>query len=745
MNKYEGFVGKVLDGRYKILELVGVGGMACVLKAQDLVMNRIVAIKILNDEYNGDESAEARFIDESKAVAMLSNKNIVSVYDVAIYPDIKYIVMEYLDGITLREYLDNKGAIGWKEACIYILQILRALEHAHSKGIIHRDIKPQNVILMRSGDIKVTDFGIAKLPNDTSARNDEKAIGTVYYISPEQACGKETDYYSDIYSVGVMLYEAVTGTLPFIADTPMEVAMMQVNNEPVNPRDIDINIPVGVSQIILKAMEKSPSDRFTSAHSMSKAIEWVLRNPDVIFSMSSSAAEESPVGRSTVVSIDMIDTTEIQPYGDEEIAESLGKKQPKTVSSSGGTKKNGSKQNTKRTKKPKKASRSMFPIIVGVTMAFLLVVVALGATVGIDAVKNIQGTRETEEAEFPNIVNELYSQQLVSNLRNGAYGAKFAIDNITYDHRDDLENNTIISTEPPAGHLSRPDSSGMLHFTSVTVNRSSKVFVPYLKGYSKSYAETMLKNLELKVEIIENPTSDNDFYYDNQVLDTLPAGGAELKVGETVTVYVRSRPSELTRTAKMPNCIGMTEAEARRFAETYSLYKVEIEEVEAEGGKGRVVKQSIEPGTVSKKDTVVVMTVEMPLKAELMKNLIGCTYEEAKEMFKLIFPVENTESFTLYFTAPEALRDKVMAEGMKSKELFSCGDAIRNIGCKDADIDDGTGIIVFQSYKSGGKIDEKTTCDIIIVMFEDGDPKENSKNASSVNESSKSDTSKNNG
>lgn len=742
MNKYEGFVGKVLDGRYKILELVGVGGMACVLKAQDLVMNRIVAIKILNDEYNGDEAAEARFIDESKAVAMLSNKNIVSVYDVAIYPDIKYIVMEFLDGITLREYLDNKGAIGWKEACIYILQILRALEHAHSKGIVHRDIKPQNVILMRSGDIKVTDFGIAKLPNDAPAKNDEKAIGTVYYISPEQACGKETDYYSDIYSVGVMLYEAVTGTLPFIADTPMEVAMMQVNNEPVNPRDIDIGIPIGVSQIILKAMEKSPSDRFTSAHSMAKAIEWVLRNPDVIFSMSSVGAEESPVGRSTVVSIDMIDTTEIQPYGDEEIAESLGKKQSSPAATKNGTKKNGVKQNGKRPKKPKKASRSMFPIIVGVTMAFLLVVIALGATVGIDAFRNIQGTKETKEAEFPNIVSELYSQQLVSNLRNGTYGAKFTIDNITYDHRDDLENNTIISTEPPAGHLSRPDSSGMLHFTTVTVNRSSKVFVPYLKGYSKSYAEAMLKNLELKVEITENPTSDNDFYFDNQVLDTLPVGGTEVKVGETVTVYVRSRPSELTKTAKMPNCVGLTEGEARRFAETYSLYKVEIEEVEAEGGKGRVVKQSIAPGTVSKKDTVVVLTVEMPLKAELMKSLLGYTYEEAKELFKLYFPADNKESFILYFTAPSYLRERVLSAGAGATELFACGDTLRLLGCEDADDDDGTGIIVFQSLKPGAVISEKSFCDLIIINFEDDEPDDNSKSNASKPDTSKADTSK---
>ena len=157
MDKYDSFIGKVLDGRYKILEMLGVGGMAFVLKAEDLMMNRIVAIKILNDQYNGDEQAETRFINESKAVAMLSHKNIVSVYDVAIYPDMKYIVMEYLDGITLKEYLDKKGALPWKEACIYIGQVLRALEHAHSKGVIHRDIKPQNIILQKNGEIKVTD------------------------------------------------------------------------------------------------------------------------------------------------------------------------------------------------------------------------------------------------------------------------------------------------------------------------------------------------------------------------------------------------------------------------------------------------------------------------------------------------------------------------------------------------------------------------------------------------------------
>ncbi len=716
MNKYEAFVGKVLDGRYKILELVGMGGMACVLKAQDLVMNRIVAIKILNDEYNGNEQAEARFIDESKAVAMLSNKNIVSVYDVAIYPDIKYIVMEFLDGITLREYLDNKGAIGWKEACIYILQILRALEHAHSKGIIHRDIKPQNVILMKNGDIKVTDFGIAKLPNSVSERIDEKAVGTVYYISPEQACGKETDYYSDLYSVGVMFYEAVTGTLPFTAETPMEIAMMQVNDDPVHPRDLVLDIPVGVSQIILKAMEKSPAERFQSAHTMAKAIEWVLRYPDVIFAMTPSAAEES-AGKSSVVSIDMISTSEIEPYDDNEISETLGTKKttPKGTGTKGGTK----QPSPKGKKKKRKTSRSMFPIIAGVAIAFFVVALMLGIFILRDALTSFTSSDDEVESEYPNITNMIYSDELKNDLRNGKYGAKFVIDEIIYEDRSDMENNLIISTEPQAGHLSKLGEDGKLHFSSITVNRSQKVVLPVIEGYPRTTAETILKKLQLNYEFIKSSETDNPYLQNGQVIKSEPASGAELKVGDTVTVFIYEKTESLN-TAKMPDLTGMTEADARKFAETYARYTVQFEYIEAPGGDGRVSAQSIPAGMVSPKDTVVI--VYIAVQPQGMPDLRGLTPEEASALLVGTFPDRQLNLNVIYMNAQESDREYVkMAAQEFDDNMFLFMDSLHVLGCTSTEIYDGYSTIVFQSIPESNPVgSEVLGIDVIVVQYTDG-------------------------
>ncbi|MBO5797977.1 MAG: serine/threonine protein kinase, partial [Clostridia bacterium] len=265
MDKY---IGKRLDGRYEIKEIIGVGGMAYVYKAYDNIDDRVVAVKILKEEFLTNEEFTRRFKNESKAIAILSHPNIVRVYDVSFGERLQYIVMEYVDGITLKEYIDQKKDIPWKEAVHFTVQVLRALQHAHDKGIVHRDIKPQNIMLLADGTIKVTDFGIAQFSRNDIRPDGGQAIGSVHYISPEQASGNITDEKADIYSLGVMLYEMLTGKLPFDADNAVSVAIMQLQSQPDKPRDINPGIPEGLEEITIKAMQKDPSKRYQSAAEM---------------------------------------------------------------------------------------------------------------------------------------------------------------------------------------------------------------------------------------------------------------------------------------------------------------------------------------------------------------------------------------------------------------------------------------------------------------------------------------------
>ena len=251
----ENYVGKRLDGRYEIIEIIGVGGMAVVYKAFDNIDNRIVAVKVLKDEFLQNEEFRRRFKNESKAIAVLSHPNIVKIYDVSYGDNLQYIVMEYVDGITLKEYIEQQGRLDIREAIYFVTQILRALQHAHDKGIVHRDIKPQNIMLLSDGTIKVTDFGIARFSRSETRTMTDGAIGSVHYISPEQAKGSVTDAKTDLYSVGVVLYEMLTGKVPFQSDNAVSVALMQLQNDPVRPRELNPDIPVGLEQIIIRAMQ----------------------------------------------------------------------------------------------------------------------------------------------------------------------------------------------------------------------------------------------------------------------------------------------------------------------------------------------------------------------------------------------------------------------------------------------------------------------------------------------------------
>ncbi len=277
------FIGKRLDGRYEIHELIGVGGMAYVYKAYDRVEGRWVAIKILKEEFSDNSDFLRRFRNESKAIAVLNHPNIVKVYDVSFGDQIQYIVMEFIDGIALKEYIEQEGTIRWQEALHFTTQILMALECAHEKGIIHRDIKPQNIMLLQDGTIKVADFGIARFLQSETQTMTDKAIGSVHYIAPEQARGDYITDKADIYSLGVMLYEMLTGKLPFVADSAVSVALMQLQAKPIMPRELNPSIPVGLEQITMKAMEKNPSDRFQSVGEMLDDLDAFRRNPNTVF------------------------------------------------------------------------------------------------------------------------------------------------------------------------------------------------------------------------------------------------------------------------------------------------------------------------------------------------------------------------------------------------------------------------------------------------------------------------------
>ncbi len=315
-------IGEVFDGRYQILRTVGVGGMAIVYEALDLVTGRHVAVKTLKDSISDSEQALRRFINETKAVAMLSHENIVKILDVSVKTEHKFFTMEYIDGITLRDYMNDRGPLPWREAMAFITQILLALDHAHMKGVIHRDIKPQNIMVLEGGKIKVTDFGIAKIPDAQTVTMIDHAVGTIYYLSPEQAKGKKIDSRSDLYSLGVMFYEMVTGKLPFLAENAYGIMHKHINDAPTPPTQLNSKLPLGAEQIILLTMEKSPDNRYQSASQILRHIYRLQSDPTTIFQT------QRPALRTPTSEVAIIKTQE----KDEELQRSLQKTAQETKS-----------------------------------------------------------------------------------------------------------------------------------------------------------------------------------------------------------------------------------------------------------------------------------------------------------------------------------------------------------------------------------------------------------------------------
>lgn len=474
MDAYQNYIGLVLDNRYRLKRLVGIGGMAMVFEADDLLKKTSVAVKILKEEFAADEVSVQRFINESKAVLMLSHPNIVKIFDVSVKGEYKYIVMEYIDGITLKAYMQRKGTLSVKETIAYSIQILRALEHAHLGGVVHRDIKPQNIMLLRSGQIKVTDFGIAKLPDAKTLTATDKAIGTVYYISPEQAAGeKGIDRRTDLYSVGVLMYEMITGKLPFDGENPVSIALKQISEEPKPPRELNPDIPEGLEQIILFAMEKDKDKRFQTATQMIDLLKRVRENPGVVFKQ---------------------------------------KNTPKKTSGGQGGK------------------SSMLPIIMGVASAFLLVALISAFTVVHDIFFG-DTANNTATIEVEQFVGRAYDEALQKELDKSSYRVK-----VDYAYSADTESGIVIAQTPKAGESRKGIKGQKFADLTLTVSRGEEeLYMDDYTYYDKRQAQIDLRGKGFTVTVSEDYS---DVVPDGCVISTSPAAGEKVSAGATVILLV---------------------------------------------------------------------------------------------------------------------------------------------------------------------------------------------------------------
>lgn len=536
MENYEKYVGMIFDGRYRIQRIIGLGGMAVVFEAEDLLMHRTVAVKMLKEGVGDDATSVKRFINESKAVSMLSHPNIVSIYDVSVREDLKYIVMEHIRGITLKNYMSRKGKLPVREAVSFTEQILRALDHAHSKGIIHRDIKPQNIMLLKNGMIKVADFGIAKLPSAETVTVTDKAIGTVYYISPEQASGKPIDPRSDLYSVGVMLYEMVTGTLPFSADSPVSVALMQIHNTPRPPRALCPELPLGLQQIILRAMEKDPDRRYQSAREMLRHIVALKNNPDIIFNLSGAQKEE-----------------------EEEDPMPMRKRKEKAT---------------------------MLPIITGVLTAFLLV----GAVTGFYIMSRVIKAQKADAAQtikVENFVGQVYNEEMQASMP-----AEYHV-TVEYRYDEESEPDTILEQDPKPGEQRNVIAGKQYCELTLTLSRGAQSFA--LENYAILDARMVsleMERLGLKSTVTEEY---NDTVLEGYVIRTEPAAGETVTSGDMITLVVSK--GQKVEYVSVPDFRGMARADALRLLYSTPLSLGKVTYVKSELEEGSVVSQSRPVGT----------------------------------------------------------------------------------------------------------------------------------------------------
>ena len=575
-------IGKLFAERYEIIAEIGMGGMAKVYKAKDTVLGRFVAIKILRQEFLGDDEFTKRFTAEAQAAAGLSHQNLVAIFDVGSWLGNNYIVMEFIDGVTLKEYIKKNAPLRWQEAVGFATQILQGIAHAHKKGIVHRDIKPQNVMITTNGILKVMDFGIARSTTSYTMKIGDSTIGSVHYFSPEQARGRHTDEKSDIYSLGVVLYEMLTGKLPFDSDSPITVAMLHLQKEPENPKDINIAIPLSINDIVLKAMRKDTSERYQTAHEMWADLNNALNNPE------NNPVKDKPRDTSSDTRV-MTPIKPIVKLRDEDVLEKpeeymphskrLRKKQDKKLAKN--------TENDGQNKKDKKLNLwlRISLIVVGVCIIF----VALYALFPNMFFKQ-------NMVEIPNLVG-----QNITDVQNNYAGNKDITITVSGHQNDNTAPKDTILQQTPNSGISEKSP---LNIQVVVSDGVQMVTLPYLIGQDEKSVLASLQDLGL-TNIIQK-TESSATMAEGLVMSISPNPGTSVKV--TDEVDVTSSSGSQGKDIIMPNLIGMSRDDAKQVLDNNNLVIGKYTYQDSDYGLDVVISQSVAEGaTIKEFDTVDVV------------------------------------------------------------------------------------------------------------------------------------------
>lgn len=577
--------GRILGNRYEIIEKVGNGGMATVYKATDLVLKRYVAVKVLRDEFTTDEEFIKRFETEAQSAARLVHPNIVSIFDVGVDNGIYYIVMELIQGKTLKEIIvEERGPLPWKWSVNVAIQIASALEMAHKNNIIHRDIKPHNIIITEDGIAKVTDFGIAKAVSNSTITAFGKTIGSVHYFSPEHARGGYTDAKSDLYSLGVVLYEMVTGKVPFDADTPVSVALKHMQEEPVPPIEVNPHLPEAVNKIILKSLKKDPMLRYQTSTELLQDLRTALKNPTGDFV---DDANYDPTAKTQKISTDQYDK--------------INKRS-----------KNGNKFKTFINE------HKGLSVFIGLIILFFL---AFGGTM---LVLNLTNPKEVE---LPNLVG-LTREEAEQKVKD----AKLVFEVESEEYNAEVEANHIISQDPSYMEIYNKVKEGST--VKVVISKGTeKTTVPNVKGKEKDEAVQLIEDAKLKAEIIEETSKTVKEGY---VISQEIAPDTEVNAGDTVKMHVSTGTG--IKQVTMIDVTGKSEADAKSALEKLGLVVNIGYSEDTSKDNGIVLKQSVEVGKVVDEGTTVTITVNklaevktVPITVNVKSLLDGNIYETSTD------------------------------------------------------------------------------------------------------------------